>query len=94
LRIAFLGVNVWVKPLSFAAALGPWAAVGISVMLAGVVVWGYSAIRLSAIVFRSLAGPLGLSGLASWTLSTIIFGFAAAISGQAAWRSRTPIADR
>jgi hypothetical protein len=63
-------------------------------MLAGAVVWGCSAIHISALVFRSLSGPLGLSGLASWILSTIIFGLAAAISAQAAWRSRTLTPDR
>jgi hypothetical protein len=94
LRIAFPGVNVQVNPLSFAAALAPWAAAGIFVMLTGVVVWGCIASRLSAIVFRSPSGPLGLSGLASWILSTVILGFAAAIAGQAAWRSRTLTADR
>jgi hypothetical protein len=94
LRIAFRGVQVQLNPLSFAAALAPWAAAGIFVMLAGAVVWGCSAIHISALVFRSLSGPLGLSGLASWILSTIIFGLAAAISAQAAWRSRTLTPDR
>jgi hypothetical protein len=94
LRIAFHGVSVKVSPLSFAAALAPWAAAGIFVMLTGVVIWGYTAIRLWAMVFRSLSGPLGLSGLASWILSTVILGFAAAISAQAAWHSRAPTAGR
>lgn len=94
LRIAFAGVKFQVNPLSFAAALAPWAAAGIFVMLTGVVIWGYTATRLSAMVFRSASGPLGLSGLASWILSTIIFGFAAVISAQAAWRSRALTADR
>jgi hypothetical protein len=94
LRIAFSGVNVQVNPLSFATALAPWAAAGIFVMLAGAVVWGCIASHLSAIAFRSLSGPLGLSGWVSWILSTIILGFAAAISAQAAWRSRALAAHR
>lgn len=94
LRIAFPGVNVQVKPLSFATALVPWAAAGIFVMLTGVVLWGYIASRPSTMVFHSLSGPLGLSGLASWILSTIILGLAASISAQAAWRSRAFMADR
>jgi hypothetical protein len=94
LRIAIPGVNILLKPLSFAAALAPWAAAGIFVMLTGVVVWGCLASRLSAMVFRSLSGPLGLSGLASWILSMVILGLAAAISAQAVWRSRALTADR
>ncbi len=94
LRIAFPRVNVQVNPLSFAAALAPWTAVGIFVMLTGVVVWGCSASRLSAMVFRSLSGPLGLSGFASWVLSTIILSSAAAISAHAAWRSRAVPSNR
>ena len=93
LQIALPRVNFRMKPLSFAAALAPWAAAGIFVMLMGVVVWGYIASRLSAVVFRSFSGPLGLSGLASWILSTIILGFAVIISARAAWRSRATRAD-
>lgn len=93
LRIAFPGVTFQLNPLSFVAALVPWAAVGMFAMLAGVVVWGSIASH-PAMVFRSASGPLGLSGLASWILSTIILGFAAAISAQAAWRSRALTADR
>jgi hypothetical protein len=85
LRIAVAGVDVRVNPLSFAAALTTWAAGGIFVMLMGVVVWGSIAARL--MVFRSSSGPLGLSGLASWILSTVILGFAVAVSIKAAWRS-------
>jgi hypothetical protein len=88
LRIALPGVNFGVKPLSFATALAPWVAGGIFIMLMGVAVWGCIASRVSAVVFRSPSGPLGLSGLASWILSTIILGLAAATSAHAAWRSR------
>jgi hypothetical protein len=94
LRIVSAGVNVQVNPLSFAAALAPWAATGILVMLTGVVVWGCIASHLSAVVFRSPSGPLGLSGLASWILSTAILAFAAAVSARAVWRSRALAADR
>jgi hypothetical protein len=88
-RIGFRTASLNVSPLSFAAALAPWAATGIFVMLTGVVIWGLTASRLWRIVFRGLSGPLGLSGLTSWILSTAILGFAAAIAAQAAWRSRT-----
>jgi hypothetical protein len=94
LRIVYRGIKVEVSPLSFASALAPWAAAGIFVMLAGVAVWGYSAIRVSATALHSTTGPLGLSGLASWILTLIIFCFAAIISARATWRSRAPIADR
>jgi hypothetical protein len=57
-RISLPGIEVQVKPLSFASALSPWAAGGIFTMLAGVVVWGYSAIRVSPIVIRCAIGPL------------------------------------
>jgi hypothetical protein len=93
LRIDLLGVKLRVNALSFAAALAPWVAAGIFAMLAGVIAWGCSAILLSASLFRNLSGPLGLSGLASWILSTIIFGFAAVISVRAAWRSRMLTAE-
>ncbi|GGG71211.1 hypothetical protein [Edaphobacter dinghuensis] len=87
LHLALPGIDVKLHPLSFAAALSPLAAAGIFVMLMGVVVWGYSAIHLSALAFHNSRGPLGLSGVASWILSTIILGLAAAISAPAAWRS-------
>jgi hypothetical protein len=89
LRFAFPGINVRVNPLPFAAALAPWAAAGIFVMLTGAVAWGYTASRQSALVFRSSSGPLGLPDFASWILSTVILGFAAAISARAAWRSQS-----
>jgi len=89
-RIGFRAVGLNVSPLLFATALAPWAATGILIMLTGAVIWGLTASRLCPVAFRSLSGPLGLSGLASWIVSTAIFGFAAAIAGQAAWRSRTP----
>jgi hypothetical protein len=91
LRISFFGLNLRLKPLSFAAALAPWAATGMFLMLSGVVVWGFMANRLA---FRATCGPLGLSGLTSWILSTILFGFAAAMSAQGAWRSRMLPTDR
>lgn len=94
LRIMLPGVNLQVKPLSFAAAMVPWAAAGNFIMLTAVFVWGYIGNRLSTVVFHSSGGPLGLSGLASWILSTVIFGLAAAISAQATWRSRALSADR
>jgi hypothetical protein len=85
LRIALLGINVRVNPLSFATTLARLAAAGIFGMFAGVVVWGSIASRLASMTFHNPCGPLGLSGLASWILSTVILGLAAAISGQAAW---------
>ncbi|HEY1987147.1 MAG TPA: hypothetical protein VGG85_17155 [Terracidiphilus sp.] len=88
-RIPFFPTSVHVKPISFAAALAPLAAAGMFVMLSGVVVWGCIASQLSVSAFRGLEGPLGLSGLASWILATVILGFAAAISAQAVWRGRT-----
>jgi len=92
-RIAYPEIKVQMNSLSFAAALVPWAAAGMFIMLAGVLIWGYSALHLSAMVLRSTSGPLGLSGLASWILSTIGFGFAAAIAAQAACRSQRLNAD-
>jgi hypothetical protein len=91
LRISFSGLNLQIAPLSFAAALVPWAAAGMFLMLSGVVVWGISA---NALAFRATFGPLGLSGLTSWVLSTILFGIAAAMSAHATWRSRTLNADQ
>lgn len=88
LRLASAGINIEIKPLSFASALAPWVATGIFVMLAGVLAWGCLAIRLSAVAFYGLKGPLGLSGLTSWILCMIILAFASEISTKAAWRGR------
>lgn len=86
LRISLSRFKLRLTPLSFAAALVPVAATGMLLMLSGAVVWGFMANRLA---FRATGGPLGLSGLTSWILSTTLFGFAAVMSAHAAWRSRT-----
>lgn len=94
LRLPSTGINVEIKPLSFASALLPWVATGIFVMLAGVTAWGCFAIHLSAIAFHGLKGPLGLSGLLSWIFCVIAFALASAISAKAAWRVRHLSAGR
>ena len=80
LRIGLPGIRIQVSPLSFAGALAPLVSAGIFLMLAGTVLWGCSAMHFSEMVFRGTRGPLGLPGLASWILSTVLFALASAIS--------------
>jgi hypothetical protein len=89
LRVSGPGARVELQPLRFAAALAPWAAAGMLLMLVSAASWGLAAIRHATTAFQASSGPLGLGAFATWLLSLMLFAAAAALSARSAWRARS-----